>query len=59
VRGYDDDPSTFQLNYTVLLFANHLDEVEFEGAIRLIGDVSDHHDEELQAKYGGKLWSET
>ena len=54
-----DDSSTFRLDYRVCLFANQLDEVEFEEAVRLVAHVSDRHDEELQAKYGGKLWSET
>ena len=54
-----DDSSTFRLDYRVCLFANQLDEVEFEEAVRLVAHVSDSHDEELQAKYGGKLWSET
>lgn len=58
VSSYDDDASTFQLDYRLCLFADQLDEVEFEEAVRLVGFVSNQHDEELQAKYGGKLWSE-
>jgi len=59
VSGYDDDSSTFRLDYNLCLFANQLDQVEFESAVRLVAHVSDNHDEELQAKYGGKLWSES
>ena len=58
VSSYDDDPSTFRLDYRLCLFADQLDEVEFEEAVQLVGFVSNQHDEELQAKYGGKLWSE-
>lgn len=58
VTEWHEDPSTFLLDYRVCLFANQLDEAELEAAILLVAHVADQHDEELQAKYGGKLWSE-
>jgi len=55
----DEDESSYSLGYQITLFADQLDQAEFEAAVRLVAVVADNHDENLQARFGGKLWSET
>lgn len=60
IAKFDDaDESSHVLQYQVALFGAQLDQSEFEDAVRLVALVTDTHDEALQARFGGKLWSET